>query len=69
MEEDGLVPRAAVRSTFSRLFLHYCGFPMQTFWRAYIRRPVCEVHGRWDKGDVEDGFCGRCLDDHLERRW
>lgn len=34
-------------------------------WKLIVFRPVCEVHGRWDLDDVDDGFCGKCLDEHL----
>jgi len=39
-----------------------------TFWSLHFNRPVCQVHGPWHKTDLPWGFCGRCLDDHLEGR-
>lgn len=40
-------------------------FRLVDAWRMYIRRPVCEVHGRWDDSSAGAGFCEPCLDVHL----
>jgi hypothetical protein len=49
----------------SRLYL--LATNCQALWRLHIDRPECGAHGYWTENDVWGGFCGKCLDQHLER--
>ncbi len=42
---------------------------LRTLWQLHVNRPVCDIHGPWTIDEVQEGFCGRCLDNHLEGRW
>lgn len=42
---------------------------IRSLWQLHVNRPVCDIHGPWTIHEVKEGFCLRCLDDHLEGRW
>jgi hypothetical protein len=42
---------------------------LRSLWQFRVNRPVCNIHDPWTIHEVKEGFCLRCLDDHLEGSW